>query len=144
LDDAVRAEEVLAEKSADIQRQVAELTELRRRTSVAGECNLSLLLAAQRHQAALLREQQATGEQMELIQNEIDRRRSVLVAAEQQVRVLEKLSEKKVRDATLAADRREAKRLDELATIMHSAEPGSFGKELATIMQPTDAVSFGN
>jgi flagellar export protein FliJ len=109
---------------------MAEITELGRRTSVAGECNMSLLIAAQRHKAALLREQQATAEQLELVQNEIDRRRSVLAAAEQQVRVLEKLSEKKVQDAVHAADRREAKRLDELATIRHSTEAGSFGYEV--------------
>jgi flagellar export protein FliJ len=129
LDEAVRAEAVLAEKSGEVQEQLAELTDFRRRTAAAEACDLNLLLAAQRHQAALKREQQSTTEQIELVQKEVDRRRSIVVAAEQQVRVLDKLSEQKVQQARRAEDRREAKRLDEVATIMRSTEAGSFGNE---------------
>jgi flagellar export protein FliJ len=132
LDEAVRAEAVLAEKSGDVQTQLAEIIEVRRRTAAAGACDLNLLLAAQRHQATLQRVQQTTAEQIEVLQREIDRRRSMVVAAEQQVRVLEKLSEQKVQQAMCAEGRREMKRLDELATIMYSTEAGSFGNEVGS------------
>ena len=129
LEEAVRAELLLTEKFGKAQQQIAEITEMRRRTAAVGACDLNLLLAAQRHQAVLHREQQENAEQTQAVQKEIERRRSVVVAAEQQVRVLERLSEQKIEQAIRTENRREAKRLDELATIMHSTEAGSFGHE---------------
>lgn len=122
LNDAVRAETLLADRADAVELQMAELAALRRRTLAGGGCDLNLLLSAQRHQAALHREQQATAEQLDLVRQEVDRRRANVVAAERRVRTLEKLSERRVQEAIRLADRREAKRLDELATIMHKAE----------------------
>ena len=118
LGEARQAEEVLAEKMTAVESQLADLAETRRRISAAGDCDISLLLAAQRHQGALMLELQTATKQTQLLAQEVERRQNAVVEAEQQVRSLEKLSERKVDQARREAERREAKRLDELAIIM--------------------------
>jgi flagellar export protein FliJ len=75
------------------------------------------MLAAQRYQAALQAERQMLAQQNDLLNREIERRRAALQEAEQQVRMLEKLSERKQQAARAEASKLEAKRLDELACL---------------------------
>jgi flagellar export protein FliJ len=79
------------------------------------------MLAAQRQQAALLLERSSTQQQAEMLSQEIERRRAALVEAEKQVRVLEKLAIRRTQQARQRAGAREAKRLDELASLRWKA-----------------------
>ena len=118
LDEAQRAADILFEKDRVLERETGQATELRRGAAVAGGFDINRLLAAQRHQAALLMEQSAIRQQLQLLEQEIQRRRAALVEAEKQVRILEKLAERKTHEARMLSELREAKRLDELASVM--------------------------
>jgi flagellar protein FliJ len=118
LDEAQRAADILIEQDCVLERETGQASELRRGAAMAGSFDINRLLAAQRHQAALLMEQSAVRQQLQLLEQEIQRRRAALIEAEKQVRTLEKLAERKVREARSRADLREAKRLDELASVM--------------------------
>jgi flagellar export protein FliJ len=121
LGEAVRAEGLLEERRLAIERQIAEVRESRLRTAASRDCDLNALLAAQRHQAALYVDQKALTGQMDVLRREIDRRQALVLAAEQQLSVLEKLAERKMQEAWLEAERREVKRLDELASLRQEA-----------------------
>jgi flagellar FliJ protein len=72
------------------------------------------VLAAQRYQLVLEAQRRALAEQAARLDEEIERRREDVVAADQQVRVLDKLRERRQREHRYAAERAEAKRLDEV------------------------------
>jgi flagellar export protein FliJ len=115
LDEAERAEAILTDQIAAADAQAASNAQMRRRVASNGSCDLNLLLAAQRHQAALEQERQALSQQIGLVAREVERRRATLVEAEQQVRMMERLSERKQAESRCKALQQESKRLDELA-----------------------------
>ena len=73
------------------------------------------LLEVSRYELLLRFQQQQAGQQHEMVQAEIERRREALVDANRQVRVLEELRRKQLERHRQEESRQEIKRLDEAA-----------------------------
>jgi flagellar export protein FliJ len=115
LADAFRAEQVLAEHRAELDREHAELRGIQRAAIESPHLNVSQLVEAQRYQSILVARDQQLADQSRRLAEEIERRRLVLVEADRAVRVLDLLDERHQREHRRQAERQETKRLDEVA-----------------------------
>src|SRR5438552_3364973 len=115
LAEAQHALDLLDEQLA---RVAAELDDLRRKYAAAarpGRVEVDPLVEAQRYELVLRGERQRFEQQRETIQAEVERRREALVAADREVKVLDKLREKQELRHRREDEQREMKRIDEVA-----------------------------
>ena len=125
LAEAFRAEHVLAESRADLALEEQQLRELQRSETSGQYLDVNRLLEAQRYELLLKAQSQELAKQAVLLAAESERRRQMLVEADREVRVLEKLDERH-RDAHNRVEQRaETKRLDEAATVRWRVERGA-------------------
>ncbi len=114
LAEAYQAEQKLRKRRASVEQELADLKSLSGSAS-AGAVDVDRLLAASRFEAILRAEIGIIRQHESNLAPEIERRRQALVAADREVRVLEKLAEtqhERQRQAEAAA---QAKELDEVA-----------------------------
>jgi flagellar FliJ protein len=117
---ALRAEEVLRAEQTQLATAQQDLAKWSKELKLPGAANVDALLSAHRYEVVLtVQARQLTG-QLEQVAAEVERRRQVLVEADRQVRVLEKLRERQAAAARLHEERQEAKRYDEVAVIGHN------------------------
>jgi flagellar FliJ protein len=115
LAEAYRVDDTLKRQ---LQRTEEEITSMQadcRKTVEPGEVDLDRLVEAQRYKIALRLQRLQIARQRETVQTEIERRRQVLAEANREVRVLENLRDKQAGQHRQQEDRREMKRLDEVA-----------------------------
>jgi flagellar export protein FliJ len=107
----------LAESLAEQKRQVVEnLHEVSRNRAVSqGAVDVEKLLAATRYEAVLMVEQAQLERQAAAVAVEIEKRREALVAADRDVRALEKLRETQQARHRAEQEQRSIKQLDEAA-----------------------------
>lgn len=115
LADALRAAQVLEERQTDLRGRFAELVEQRRKASETA--NTAWLLNAGRYELVLRSDEKTLNDNVKAIELEIDRRRIAVAEAEREVRVLELLREKHQREQQIKEAKRDARRLDEFASI---------------------------
>ena len=115
LTEAYQAETVLAQRRRELDDAIRENREHLRETGGPGEINVDTLVGGHRHQLLLAAQQQLMDRQQRQLEAEIERRRERLVEADQEVRALEKLRERQEDRFQYAEDRKEVKRLDEVA-----------------------------
>lgn len=115
LAEAFRAEEVLTETRAAIAAEEAELRALQREACGGKYLNVNRLLEAQRYELLLKARSQELAKQALLLAAETERRRQLLVEADRDVRVLERLDQRQREEHNLLARREEIKQLDEAA-----------------------------
>jgi len=114
LAEAYAAEQKLLGRREEIQREQAEIKRNHRGPGV-GQVNVDQLLTVDRYSVILKAELQVIDRQQALLAEEIERRRQALVAADREVRLLEKFREKlqlRHRQEEAVADMKE---LDDLA-----------------------------
>ena len=116
LAEAVQAQQILDEQLAQVATDIANLQALRRQAVTGGQIAVEPLLQAQRYQSLLLGQQTTMQEQMRLLQAEAERRRLAVVEADRQVKVLEKLHERKLTEFRQEQQRADFKLLDEVAS----------------------------
>ena len=92
--DAVRAAETLREQHRQISEEIQELIEQRREWANHPHPQVSRLLDLQRYETAHRAQQRTIEENQQSVEIEITRRREALVAAEREVKTLEKLDER--------------------------------------------------
>ena len=112
---ALRAEEMLRADQTRLAVEQGEIAERARTLKSPGAANVDALLSAHRYEVVLAAKARQLAQQMIQIAAETERRRQVLLEADRQVRVLEKLRERQVAAATAEANRVETSQLDELA-----------------------------
>jgi flagellar FliJ protein len=115
LAEAYRVDVVLQQR---LRAAVEELRSLRDRCRQAvgpGTVDVDRLVAAQRYELALRAFQRGLEQQRAAVAAEIERRRLALVEANREVRVLEKLREKQSARFQEEENRRDIRRLDEVA-----------------------------
>jgi flagellar FliJ protein len=115
LAEAYRVDEVLQQR---LRAAAEELQALRQRCRQAvgpGTVDVDRIVAAQRYELALRAFQRGLEQQREAVAAEIERRRLALVEANREVRVLEKLREKQAARFQEEENRRDIRRLDEVA-----------------------------
>ena len=86
-----------------------------RETAGPGEVDVDRLVEAKRYEMRARAQELQIVRQRETVQTEIQRRRQNLLDANREVRVLENLRDKQALQYRLEEDRRESKRLDEVA-----------------------------
>jgi flagellar FliJ protein len=116
LAEAIQAEQIVGEQRRELLREAAALAVARREQFAAGSPDIARVLNAQRYQLMLEAQEQALAEQAQRLAEEIEVRRLAVVEADRQVRVLDKLRERRAAQHAAAQNAADAKRLDEIAT----------------------------
>ena len=115
LAEALRAEDVLQEQLQALRSEWEGLKDHYRQTAGPGTLDVDHLLAVQRYEVTLRSQQRLLGEQRARLAEEIERRRQVLVAADRDVKILEKLRDHQAERHRREEDRRGVLQLDEIA-----------------------------
>jgi flagellar export protein FliJ len=115
LAEAYRADDILVERLRQIHGEFGALLEECRKAAGPGAVNIDRLIEAQRYEVMLRAYEKQTLEQRRRLAEEIERRREALLAANREVRVLEKLREHQLERHREEENRRDIKRLDEIA-----------------------------
>jgi flagellar protein FliJ len=115
LAEALRIDEALDERSRALELELAELLTQARQTAKPGLVNVDRLINAQQYELVLRSEQQTLARQRAVLDAEIERRREALIAADREVRTLEKLRESQQQRFQQEESVREMKQLDEVA-----------------------------
>ncbi len=123
LAEAQRAEQLVVQRIAELDAEL-EALRLRRLDAARPGSNLDvdLLTDAARYEMILKAQRQSADQQRQAVVAETQRRRAALVAADREVRVLEKLRETQRVRFDQEAARRETKRLDELSVMRFERE----------------------
>jgi len=116
LAESFRAEQILAESRAAVAAEVAEMREIQRAAAAEEYLDVNKLLEAQRYELLLKARGEELAKQAVLVAAESERRRQVLVEADREVRVLEKLDERHREAFNDKQGRQETRWLDESAT----------------------------
>jgi len=113
---ALRAEEMLRAEQGRLAAEQSNVAERARALKAPGAANVDALLSTHRYEMVLAAKSRQLAQQMMQVAAETERRRQVLVEADRQVRVLEKLRERQAAAAKAEAERLEVLQLDEMAT----------------------------
>lgn len=119
LADALRVDDALRERREELAEQRRSARALQ--TLTAGPVNVDRLLEAQRYEASLSAEIQHVEDQRTRVAEEIERRRTALVEADRELKVLEKLRELRRSEHLREEAVEDAKRLDEAAGRLYFA-----------------------
>ena len=115
LAEAYEAERILKQQKQELQQQLHELGEVSQRTLQPGAINVDDLLKSNRFQLVLESQQKLVDGRSSQLAVETENRRTRLVDADRQVRVLEKLREKQQRRHRQEEHRLETKQIDDVA-----------------------------
>jgi flagellar FliJ protein len=120
LADAFRVAATLDERHGALVRELDGVRDGQR--TPAGLVNVDHLLESQRYEMVLDLEKRHVEQQQARVAVEIEKRRAALVAADQDVRSLEKLRETQLSEWRIEAERQEMKVLDEVAGVRHGRD----------------------
>jgi flagellar protein FliJ len=116
---AISAAEILRREHQSLDAERKEnLTRLRRLAGPGGG-NVDAMIQGHRYEAVLKARSTQLAAQQSHVEREVERRRMVLVEADRQVRVLEKLRQRQAAEHQKRADKLEAGRLDEVAALSY-------------------------
>src|SRR5688572_1626486 len=113
LADAQRAEDIVRARIVDIETELTRLRGQAARLSQPGLVNVDDLMEIERFEVLLAAERQAAVGQRQIVATEVERRREILVAADREVRVLERLRETQQQRHRQDTERDERKQMDE-------------------------------
>jgi flagellar protein FliJ len=115
LAEAYRADDILQERLDQIHGELDAMKSGCRKAVGPGAVNIDLLIESQRYEVTLRAYEKQALAQRERLAAEIERRREALLAANREVRVLEKLRDHQLERHRDEENRRDIKRLDEVA-----------------------------
>jgi flagellar FliJ protein len=115
LAEAFRAEQVLADRQAEVAAEAVELQALQRSAHAGPLLDVNRLLEAQRYELVLKSRGAELAQQQAMLAVETERRRQQLIEADRDVRVLERLDERQHQEHRRREQRIEVKLLDEVA-----------------------------
>ena len=119
LAEAQEAEQLILQRVAEIERELVELQRHSLDAARPGTVNVDRLAEAARYEMILKVERESADQQRQAVADEVAKRRDALVAADREVRVLERLREVQGQRQREAESRQEAKAFDELAVLRH-------------------------
>jgi flagellar FliJ protein len=118
---AYRADDVLNKLLEQTRTELNSLEDQCRKAAGPGTIDIDRLIEVQRYEIILKLQQRHLNEQRGRLAAEIERRRVALLAANREVRVLEKLRERQLEQHNQAENRLDIKRLDEVARLQTAA-----------------------
>lgn len=113
LAEALRAQQQVHAQRTDKQQEIADLRH-QAASQIVGTVDIDSLMAGQRYELTLKADLQTLNEQYRLVSEECERRRTALVAADRDVRVLEKLNDRQLAEHNKQNQRLETRELDEI------------------------------
>jgi flagellar FliJ protein len=116
LAEAYQAEQILAQQREALAGEATTLVATRRQLAAEGAVDVTRLIESQRYQLLLEAQARTLAEQAARLAQELEVRRQAVVEADRQVRVLDKLRERRRELHARAAQAAEAKQLDEIAS----------------------------
>lgn len=123
LAEAHRAEDIVLNRIREIDEELAEQRRIPVTATVPGKrIQLDSLLEAERYEMLLRAERHSVERQRADIVEEIERRRQALIAADREVRILERLRERQEEQFLAEQNRRDIRVLDEVASRRSSRE----------------------
>jgi len=115
LADAQQAEAIVAARVVEIDREIGAIRQLGQLAAAPGKVDVDQLLDMQRYDAQLKLERIAAQDQREKIHQEVERRLERAIAADREVKILEKLRESQLTRHRNDEEKTDQKRFDELA-----------------------------
>ncbi len=115
LAEAYRVDDTLRQQLQRTDQELQSLRAQRRQGMQPGEVDVDRLVESQRYEMTLSAQRLQIVRQRETVQGEIERRRQVLAEANRDLRVLENLRDKQAGQHRQQEERREMKRIDEVA-----------------------------
>jgi flagellar FliJ protein len=115
LGEAYHAERVLRDRLMQAASERARIRDMVRSASAPGQVNVDSLLQTHRYELVVSAEIQVMEKQLTQVAEEIERRRQALIEADRQVRVLEKLRDRRYAEYQQESRKREFRELDEIA-----------------------------
>jgi flagellar FliJ protein len=112
---ALEAQRILHDQIAQVQREIHETQQLLRTNSAPGAVDVDRLLRTHRYELLLQAQVQQLEQQAQRVAQEVERRRTNLLQADREVRLLEKLKERQFETFQRNEQRREQKALDEIS-----------------------------
>ncbi|HEV2969621.1 MAG TPA: flagellar export protein FliJ [Pirellulales bacterium] len=119
LADAQQAEQLIFQRIAEIERALVELQRRALDAARPGTVNVDQLAESARYEMILKVDRDSADQQRQAVAAEVQKRREALVAADREVRVLEKLRDTQRERHREGEARQEAQRLDEMAVMRH-------------------------
>ena len=113
---AYQAELILAERRQMLCRDMEEAKNLSRSKSRPGAIEVNGLLDAHRYELVLKTQLHHLDLQREKLEVEVERRRQALIAADQELRILEKLRERRKEEFRREQEKLDIRQLDEIAS----------------------------
>ncbi len=117
LAEAYRADELLEQRQSMVAGELDSLRTACRSAVTPGSVDLDRIVESQRYELALRARQKHLMHQRKAVESEIERRREALLAANREVRVLEKLRERQEERHRHEEARRDIRQLDEAAAV---------------------------
>jgi flagellar export protein FliJ len=115
LAEAVYAQTELTARSEAVANEIAEITAKQRAALRSENIDLNAIIDRQRYELLLKAHEKTLLQQAATLDEETQRRRATLSEADGEVRVLEKLNERRRREFQQAEERKEDQRLSEVA-----------------------------
>jgi flagellar protein FliJ len=114
---AIRAAQMLQSEERKLQEEQTEAAERGRALKSPGAADVDAIMQTHRYEVVLAVRRRQFAAQIDQVETEVERRRQVVVEADRQVRVLEKLRERQAAAYQQQVGRLEAKQYDEMAAI---------------------------
>jgi flagellar FliJ protein len=113
---AYRARQILEEAMQDLEKQLAEGMAMARQLTQAGQkVQVEYLLGIRRQEMFLRAHQNELVQKIKMVDEEIERRRAAVVAANKELKIVEKLKEKRYEKYLEEENKAEMKMMDEIA-----------------------------
>jgi flagellar FliJ protein len=112
---AYEAENILGQQREQLLTACQQVRDTMRHASRPGKVSVDRLLSAHRHELVLRSQLAALEQQSRQVLEEVQRRRQMLLEAEKEYRVMEKLRERLQERYRRETDKQELKQLDEIA-----------------------------
>lgn len=116
LGNAFEAERLLMDKIGNITSELEDLRKVLHGSSNRGKLDMDKMLSVRRYEFQLMSQKRELEKQIQEIKAEIERRRTAVVMADREVRVLEKFSAKRQAEFNANQQRHENKILDEIVS----------------------------
>ncbi|HUG67090.1 MAG TPA: flagellar export protein FliJ [Pirellulaceae bacterium] len=113
--EAFHAESILRQQAAQLRQDIQDVEKRSRVISSPGRVQVDRVLEAHRYKLLLKSQVMTLGQKQAQLQVEIEKRQTALAIADRDVRVLEKLRDRKRAEHDTAEFKRELKQLDEVA-----------------------------
>ena len=112
---------IVEEKRLEIEKNIEANLQSAREMLHSGTVNVNFLLGLRQHDAFLVTQREENLRHIALLEEEIERRRNAVIEANKELKIIEKLKEKKHEEYLAEERRKETREMDEIAGVRREA-----------------------